>query len=194
MRTVHVTDALSAYIDGALKEGERAQVERHLEVCEECRRHLTALQDVVTLVRSSEPICAPEGFRAQVRARVEQMKIRPEGTRRWPVIPLRWRVITAAAAVAVIGIVAVNLRTQDRVALREVGPPPAGQGATENQMKPGADRVKVEPPAAPDIAQRTAPARRPHMLRRVVLAALPVLALSALAWLVVRRRRWRRAW
>lgn len=196
MRTVHVTDALSAYVDGALNEGERAQVERHLETCEECRRHLTALRDLVTLVRSSEPIGAPEGFRAQVRARVEQMGARPSATRRWPVMPLPWRVIGAAAAVAIIGIFAVNLlRTQGPVAMREIrAPAPSdSQAVTRDQVKSGADRMNAETPSAPEIAQRTIPGQR-SVARRVALTALPVLTLGALAWIAIRRRRLRRAW
>lgn len=188
MRSMHVIDALSAYVDGALKEGERAQVERHLETCEDCRRHLSALRDLVATVRSAEPVAAPEGFRAQVRARVEQMGPSPTVARRWPNIPMPWRVISAAAAVLVVGIFAANLlRTQGPVAMREVNVPGESQAAS-------GDRLRSAAPSAPEVAQRTIPKQRPSVVRGIVLIALPVLILSTLAWIAIRRRRSRRAW
>ncbi|HET6782140.1 MAG TPA: zf-HC2 domain-containing protein [bacterium] len=188
MRSMHVTDALSAYVDGALREGERTQVERHLETCEDCRRHLSALRDLVATVRSAEPVAAPEGFRAQVRARVEQMDPRPDVARRWPSIPLPWRVVSAAAAVLGIGIFAASLlRTQGPAAMRELDKP------GESQIASG-DRLRSAAPSAPEVAQRTLPKQRPSVVRGIVLIALPVLALSTLAWIAIRRRRSRRAW
>jgi len=165
MRAMHVTDALSAYIDGALREGERAQVERHLETCEDCRRHLAALRDLVTTVRSAEPISAPDGFRAQVRARVEQIDVRPAMARRWPSIPIPWRVISAAAAVVVVTIFAVNLlRPQGPVAMREFRARVDTPGMTGDRMKSGA-------PSAPEVAQRALPGPSSLALRRVIRTA-----------------------
>lgn len=166
MRSMHVTDALSAYVDGALNEGERAHVERHLETCEDCRHHLSALRDLVTTVRSVEPVAAPEGFRAQVRARVEQIGARPAATTRWwPSLPMPWRVLSAAAAVLVIGIFAVNLlRTEGPVAMREF------RGPGESPAVTG-DRMRSAAPSAPEGAQRAMPGQNTLALRRVIRTA-----------------------
>lgn len=166
MRSMHVTDALSAYVDGALNEGERAHVERHLETCEDCRHHLSALRDLVTTVRSVEPVAAPEGFRAQVRARVEQIGARPAATTRWwPSLPMSWRVLSAAAAVLVIGIFAVNLlRTEGPVAMREF------RGPGESPAVTG-DRMRSAAPSAPEGAQRAMPGQNILALRRVIRTA-----------------------
>lgn len=198
MRIVHVTDALSAYIDGELPPNERAQVERHLETCEDCRRRLAGLRTVVTLVRSSEPISAPEGFRAHVRARVEQMG-HGQTTRRWSVIPLSWRLIGAAAAVAIIGIFAVSLvRTERPVAMREIDAQNEGRLAAPQRERSSADKMRSEAPAAqrsseaptaPEFGKRPTPAQRPRTVQRLIVLALPAMALGALAWMVVRRRR-----
>lgn len=166
MRSMHVTDALSAYVDGALNEGERAHVERHLETCEDCRHHLSALRDLVTTVRSVEPVAAPEGFRAQVRARVEQIGARPAATTRWwPSLPMPWRVLSAAAAVLVIGIFAVNLlRTEGPVAMREFRGPGDSPAVT-------GDRMRSAAPSAPEGAQRAMPGQNTLALRRVIRTA-----------------------
>jgi len=165
MRSMHVTDALSAYVDGALNEGERAHVERHLETCEDCRRHLSALRDLVTTVRSVEPVAAPEGFRAQVRSRVEQIGARPAATRWWPSLPMPWHVLSAAAAVLVMGIFALNLlRTEGPVAMREFRGPGDSPAVTGDRMKSGA-------PSAPEVAQRALPDPSSLALRRVIRTA-----------------------
>jgi predicted anti-sigma-YlaC factor YlaD len=186
MQTVHVTDTLSAYIDGALRAGERAHVDRHLKTCEECRRHLEALRDLIALVQSAEPVVAPEGFRAEVRSRVGQMNSRQNAARRWPAIPIHWRVIAAAAAVAVIGIFAINvLRTEGPVATRDFSAGDSREALT-------GERLKSQPPsAAPsarDEAQRSVPRQSPPT-QRLVIPTLLVLALGLLVWLAVRRRR-----
>jgi hypothetical protein len=166
MPSMHVTGALSAYVDGALNEGERAHVERHLETCEDCRHHLSALRDLVTTVRSVEPVAAPEGFRAQVRARVEQIGARPAATTRWwPSLPMPWRVLSAAAAVLVIGIFAVNLlRTEGPVAMREFRGPGDSPAVT-------GDRMRSAAPSAPEGAQRAMPGQNTLALRRVIRTA-----------------------
>lgn len=156
MRSVHVTEALSAYLDGALSDAERGQIERHLDTCDECRGHLAALREVVTLVRTAEPVNAPEGFRARVRAKVEQIAAQGRSRRLWPPLPLSWRTISAAAAVLVIGIFAVNL-------LRTQGP----------QAIVGLEKEAVEGPAV----DRSAPnARGPERVQRATDVPGPLTA------------------
>lgn len=168
MRSVHVTDLISAYIDGALSEAERVQVEAHLEHCDECRRHVGALREVVTLVRSAEPVSAPEGFRAQVRTRVERIAAPASRSWRWPALPLSWRVISAAAAVLVIGIFAVNL-------LRPEGPRTVTEIFREPQAVEGpsisGDRTRSAAPLSPGAAQRAVPGSSLVAPRRIIRTA-----------------------
>ena len=120
---------LSALIDGALDAREAADVAAHLEVCASCRADVAQLRTTVTLLQEVEPMQAPEGFAAEVRRRIERLA---QTTRHSPWARLRaalslrsgagsrirwsWGAVTAAAAVVMVGIFAVNL-------LREAVPP-----------------------------------------------------------------------
>src|SRR2546428_420241 len=71
MTTGHVTELLSAYLDERVGADERARIVAHLDACEACRAHLESLRRTVDLLHTAEPVRAPEGFRAHVRARIE---------------------------------------------------------------------------------------------------------------------------
>jgi anti-sigma factor RsiW len=66
----------SAYLDGRVTDGERAFVERHLEVCVDCARHLTTLRATVAAVREMPKVHAPRSF-ALPRSMAKQSQIAP---------------------------------------------------------------------------------------------------------------------
>lgn len=111
MRSGHVRELLSDYLDDQVSAEERDRITRHLDTCQACRDHLAALQAVVGLVRSVEPVGAPESLRAQVRARVEQMHRAPAVLRwgEWPRVPVTWRTVGGMAAALLIVVFTANL-------------------------------------------------------------------------------------
>ena len=112
MAQTHVKDLLSAYLDGQVSAQEQARIRRHLDQCEDCRRHLEELRRTVALLQSSEPVRAPEGFQAALRSKVEALGMQPRITLRWPRMRWSWRAAGAVAAALLVGIFSVNLLRQ----------------------------------------------------------------------------------
>jgi anti-sigma factor RsiW len=143
MKMAHVTESLSAYLDGQLKPAEREAVDAHLASCDDCRRRLAALQKTVKVMRMAEPVRAPEGFRAAVRARIEELGA---PARRLP-LTWSWRTAATAAAVLVVALFSVNL-------LREQFPQLAGRGDQVQTIEsPAVTRAIPAPRASsPEVA------------------------------------------
>ncbi len=113
---------LGALIDGALPDHETARVEAHLEGCSTCRAELAGLRATVALMQEVEPMQAPDGFADEVRRRIAQApqaaarspwaRLRaglPWSSVPWPRVRWSWKAATAAAAVVLVGVFAVNL-------------------------------------------------------------------------------------
>lgn len=93
MRSGHLSDALGAYVLGALEDDERQAVEGHLSMCEACRgehRRLAALPALLDLVeprRMAEAPKPPDHLEDAVVARVvgarEVNRATIGGPRRW---------------------------------------------------------------------------------------------------------------
>lgn len=85
---------ISAFLDGELSGADRAELMEHMTACRSCQRYfddLVAMHDAL----DQEEASVPEGFAAQVMARVgETAQEKPGKT----VPPLRWRRWTALAA------------------------------------------------------------------------------------------------
>jgi hypothetical protein len=114
----HVTERLSAYMDGELDAPERETVAAHLRACAACVRHLEELRAVDTAAREL-PLAVPDGyfetFRGSLRARLQQARPRPR--RRAPPV---WAL--AAAAAVVLALITPRLLVRDQPARV---PPPA---------------------------------------------------------------------
>ena len=67
---------LSVYLDGRVTDAERAFVERHLEVCVDCARHLATLRVTVAAIREMPKVHAPRSF-ALPRSMAKQSQIAP---------------------------------------------------------------------------------------------------------------------
>lgn len=188
MRRVHVTEDLSAYLDEQVTLGERERIEAHLQECAPCRAHLESLRQIAALTRGLDPVPAPAGFQAAVRARLAE-KARPRGGLAVPRLllarpALSWKVIGIAAAAMVVGVFSVNL-------LR--GVPPARmarpQGASQTSgARPaatpeapalqGSDRFASPRAAAPGTTDFTLPSGGPAM-RQVIRTARLALTVKA---------------
>jgi len=66
----HVTDRLSAYLDGALNAGDLERVEAHLEVCGSCARAYQELQALQQMLRRLPEPAMPEGFAERLHWRL----------------------------------------------------------------------------------------------------------------------------
>ncbi|MBZ0289173.1 MAG: hypothetical protein K8I30_16250 [Anaerolineae bacterium] len=114
-------ERLSAYLDGALTDTERAELESRLQTDDGLRRELDALRQTVNLVRALPPLKAPRNFT------LTPAMVRPR-TARWLIFPTSaaFSTISAAAATVLILLGAGMLLLQGN-ALRapSFGAPPA---------------------------------------------------------------------
>jgi len=93
----HPGDRLSAFLDGELSAGERAEVQGHLRECPACARELEELGAVDTFAREL-PVEAPAGYFEELPGRVRARVRRPARTPRLAV----WAAVAAAAVMAVV--------------------------------------------------------------------------------------------
>src|SRR5262249_51780880 len=70
MSCERMENRILSYVDGRLKESERAEVEKHLDACPACRLRVNEFRAVSELL-DELPVVEPSGaFDARVRARV----------------------------------------------------------------------------------------------------------------------------
>ena len=65
-----VWEHISAYIDGDVDEGLRAEIDSHLETCEICSAVLDSTRNVVVLVADDRVFELPSGFSERLHARL----------------------------------------------------------------------------------------------------------------------------
>lgn len=65
----HPGEELSAYLDGALGDGERASVESHLGDCPDCRARLDELRTVVRTLAAAPKRELPAGYLERLKTR-----------------------------------------------------------------------------------------------------------------------------
>lgn len=166
MAQTHVKDLLSGYLDEQVSAQEQARIRRHLDQCEDCRRHLEELRRTVALLQTSEPVRAPEGFRATVHSKVEEVASQPKISLRWPRLRWSWRTAGAVAAALLVGIFSVNLLRQQLPvgALREE---PRDIGGLRSQKAADATR-QSNAPVASEAPQSVAGVPTIPSLRRVI--------------------------
>jgi anti-sigma-K factor RskA len=114
-------DSAGAYVLGAMPAGERERFEAHLQTCAECREEVDELRPAAgALPMASPPVMPPRALKDRVMAEVEREAAllaqagpaadRPERRRRGGWGWLRgWRLVPAAAALVVAGVLAVSL-------------------------------------------------------------------------------------
>jgi len=108
--SVHPRDLLSAYLDDELALDERHAVDRHLALCERCRRDLLSLRALAHAV-AEEPVPAvPPELSMRISRTLDEAQLAPIRKRRGFVIPA-----TIAATAAAVGILAV-VQMRERIA------------------------------------------------------------------------------
>ena len=72
-----VVRELSDYLDGELDASARAELERHLERCEDCRLVVDTTKKTIEIFCNSEPVPLPNEVRDRLRAALEKRLRRP---------------------------------------------------------------------------------------------------------------------
>lgn len=121
--TGHPGPALAAYVTGDLVADERAQIERHLVECAECRETATefrGLLDELAATTPAAPDVAWARYRAELRARVAAR--RPPRRTRWlRPAPVAAMAAMAAALVIIVYAVLPTGRSSDLAAMEYDG-------------------------------------------------------------------------
>ncbi|MDR7523146.1 MAG: zf-HC2 domain-containing protein [Armatimonadota bacterium] len=86
----HPSDLLSAYADGALPQGQAAEVAAHLVECDRCRTVVDDLQEVQTMLHSIPRPSPDPSLLPRTLARLE-------GRNRRSRFVMRWRIAAAVA-------------------------------------------------------------------------------------------------
>jgi anti-sigma factor RsiW len=68
----HVWEHISAYIDGDVGAGLRAEIDKHLETCEICSAVLDSTRNVVVLYADDRVFELPTGFSERLHGRLEK--------------------------------------------------------------------------------------------------------------------------
>jgi putative zinc finger protein len=149
----HVTESLSAYMDGELAPSEREAVAAHLRGCPSCDRHLEELRAVDAAAREL-PLSVPDGYFESFRGSLHR---RLEGQR-----PARRRLapawVLAAAAALVLAVLTPRLLLDRRPAAPEARAVPASTPVAPPAAADQRDRIAEAVPEAP---RATAPPAQP---------------------------------
>jgi len=176
-------DQLSFYIDGALAEGDRLTVERHLAECAECRSELASLKMLVAAARDIEAVDPPASLRSRIAAATTDRQQVEHG---WAGARLRLRELFSARSVQwAAGLAcAAAAVTVLYVSLTPGVEPSSRVAFTPKSSAPMSASVVATPPAPVRIALATvasaglrevrspAPARRLRPARAAVNATL----------------------
>jgi anti-sigma factor RsiW len=68
----HVWQHISAYIEGDVDAGLRAEIDRHLETCEICSAVLDSTRNVVILMADERVFELPAGFSQRLHERIDR--------------------------------------------------------------------------------------------------------------------------
>lgn len=164
---------LSEYLDGALDAARAEDLRRHLKSCEACRKEQRALEQVVTELRSLEPVPAPAGF---LKAFQERREAR-FAWRKWLSGFLAPRRLAPLAGALVSAVLVVSLLTQERQeierpsSLKEQVSEKTGTLAERDMDLPAVAPPMAAPaPEKPEAALKGRPGRAEHKAFRSLAA------------------------
>ncbi|HJQ97856.1 MAG TPA: zf-HC2 domain-containing protein [Candidatus Polarisedimenticolaceae bacterium] len=153
----HPRDLLSAYLDDELTLDERHAVDRHLALCERCRKDLLSLKALARAV-GEEPVPAvPPELAMRISRRLDEAQVVPIRRRRGFVIPAT--IAATAAAVGILAVVQMRERIDRQPRLASPEAPPAAAAPSELQKSRTADEgqrreeSREDRPAAKDVFQ-----------------------------------------
>jgi hypothetical protein len=151
--SAHVTERLSAYLDGEVPAQERLAIDAHLRLCASCARHLEDLAAVDELARAL-PVEAPAGYFESLPGRV-RFKLEPRPRRAFALPTWSW----AAAAALLLAVIAPRVLERQPspapVATREAQGTPAPRQATSpaQAAAPPPPSAPGSPPAEPRLGE-----------------------------------------
>jgi anti-sigma factor RsiW len=117
--------ALNEYIDDALAAGDRADVERHLATCAECRALVDDLRDIRRAAAALEPRDVPVRAWRRIERAIQLEQEHRGGGRAKGLRYARWQYLAAAAVVLIATVVGIQLLRPART----TAPPPSTAAA-----------------------------------------------------------------
>jgi hypothetical protein len=139
-------ETLAAYVEQALEESLKAELQDHLAGCDYCRG---SVADIVTLQRETELPRVPEGLIQRVRV------LAPSVPKRWP---WGWATVATAGTLACAVIVGMVLNAPQTLKIPE-GPPPAVPITAE-----GATPIPTAPPVNETVRELKSPESFPTII------------------------------
>jgi hypothetical protein len=144
----HPRDLLSEYLDDELGLEERATVDRHLAVCEDCRTELETLRRLARALAEEKVPSVPVDLEARIGRRLDEATL---------VRPTRWRFAvpaTIAATLAAVGLLVAVLWREGRIGVPPApAPAPASAPADESKQR-ALDKVQPSFAPAPSLEEQ----------------------------------------
>jgi len=134
MHTAYV-ESIQELIDGTIGAIRRAELERHLATCEECRALMTDMQAIRDTADALEPLEPPAGVWLQIAGRLRQ-----EGRGQAPPVPPATRApryaifAIAASLVLAVGVAIAFLVTQYRAPNKPAPAPEIGRASCRERV------------------------------------------------------------
>ncbi|HQL35558.1 MAG TPA: DUF4349 domain-containing protein [Bacillota bacterium] len=131
MKCETIKNMMSSYIDKDLNNIEKAEFEKHLAVCEECREEYESLLDIIAACGNLEEIELPQNFRTELHQRLNEEKSKRNffsgimGSKRMKMATG----LVAAALVIAIGIGSSSLLFDNSMKMTQESAPDSGYGA-----------------------------------------------------------------
>lgn len=72
LKCKHVWDYISDYLDNALPEHVRMEIQRHLDTCEICSAIVDSMRNIIILTADKRVFELPLGFSERLHARLDQ--------------------------------------------------------------------------------------------------------------------------
>ena len=164
MKCETIRNMMSSYIDKDLNDVEKAELEKHLAECEQCREEYENMLDILAMCSNLEELELPQGFRTELHQKlVEDKKKRNFFGSIFGSAGRKMATgLVAAALVIAIGIGSTSLLTGNNAKMsQEIGSAP-GYGAAEAPSASPADSdmqfsMKAKEEAGYDVAPPVLP-------------------------------------
>ena len=138
MKCETIKNMMSSYIDKDLNNIEKAEFEKHLAECEECRAEYESLIDIIAACGNLEEIELPQNFRTELHQRLNEQKSKRNffsgimGSKRMKMAAG----LVAAALVIAIGIGGSSLLFDNSMKMAQESAPDMGYGAAPAPAAP----------------------------------------------------------
>ena len=139
---VHFPEKIALFIDDALEEGERAEVEKHLASCSICTDYAADLREAKATIAEMNPAVLPDRFELKMKAALQKE------TKKTGLFRFNWKSMGALAAVLMIGFFSYSMLMNDLAGSQT----PGESGMMKSAVAP---EMQAEINSAQDAAERT---------------------------------------